>query len=46
MKVKTNLKAGYNFQDSLQQVKDIIKIASETISQPRVFMNEFVYAQN
>ncbi|MFN2127032.1 MAG: hypothetical protein ACK2TU_04155 [Anaerolineales bacterium] len=46
MKVKTNLKVGSKLQDSLEQVKEILKIAGETISRPRVVANEFVNAQN
>ena len=46
MKVKTNIKSGSKIQESLQQVKDILKIAGETISRPRAVVSEFMNAQD
>jgi hypothetical protein len=46
MKVKTNIKSGNRIQESLEQVRDILKIAGETISKPRAVVSEFVNPQD
>ena len=45
MKVKTNIKSGNKITESLQQVKDYLIIAGETLSKPRTVISEFAEAQ-
>ena len=42
MRVKTNIKVGNKIQNSIEQVKDILKIASDTLTKPRVIISELI----
>ena len=40
MRVQTNIKPGTRIQDSLEQLKDVLKLASDTLTKPRVIISE------
>ena len=42
MRVKTNIKVGNKIQNSIEQAKDILKLASDTLTKPRVIISELI----
>ena len=42
MRVKTNIKVGNKIQNSIDQVKDILTLASDTLTKPRVIISELI----
>jgi len=42
MRVKSNIRVGINIQNSIEQVKDILKLASDTLTKPRVIISELI----
>jgi len=42
MRVKTNIRVGIEIKNSLDQVKDILKLASDTLTKPRIIISELI----